>query len=49
MLKVQLETKLARHPELLAKVLQQAIAEAPEVTMEAPVETQKEEPKVEVK
>jgi len=48
-IRVQLEAKLARHPEVLARLLQQAIADAPQIVQEAKsVEPVKEEVKIEV-
>ena len=46
-MRAQLEAKLARHPELLARLLKQAIAEAPQVDETKVVEAAKEEVKVE--
>lgn len=49
-IRAQLEAKLARHPDVLARILQQAIDDAPKVAIEAkPVEPVKEVPKVEVR
>ena len=47
-LRSQLHAKLARHPEVLAKLLHQAIADAPQVVQEAKPAEVKEEVKVEV-
>lgn len=48
-IRAQLEEKLARHPEVYARMLQQAISEAPEPVAEVKkVEEVKEAPKVEV-